>query len=653
MLSNWGGTTKIFRPLSGIFYLIYINNMKRIYTDQTVKKVGEKVLLKGWVDTIRDHGKVVFVMLKDMKGVMQCVGVDIFKDISEGYVIEVEGLVKERPENMVNKSIETGKVELEVSKFSVLAKSKELPIPTNTSGLEISEEMRMKYRYLDLRRDRMRKIMRLRSDYISALRDQLKLLDFVEVETPMLTKATKEGARDFIVPSRFNPGKFYALPQSPQQYKQLLMTAGVEKYFQFARCIRDEDLRADRGYEHTQIDLEMSFVDQKEVMETIEEIVSKAIKAVGGKIKQEPFPVVSYKDAMKKYKSDKFDLRSEEDKKNGVLAFAWVIDFPFFKKVDSEDEAEKRDGKSGWVFTHNPFSNPIPKHIGMHMKGEKIGDILTTQYDLVCNGLEVGGGSIRANDPEVLKQTFKIMGYSENEIEESVGHMLSAFELGTPPHGGIGMGLDRQVMILAGEESMKEVLAFPMSSTGKTSVMDAPSALRDEDLENLHISLTDKGDSVIEKICKMLDGGKVDYKFMEHEEVRTSEQAAKVRGTKLSDGAKAMMIKSLEYENKYAMVVIPADKQLDLKKTSMILREEYDVAPKDEIEKVTGIKMGGVPPFGRVLGFEVYFDKAMYKKETSAFNCGRKDRSIVMKTSDLIKYAVPNKNYQDFDFTTD
>ncbi|KKQ08529.1 MAG: Aspartyl-tRNA synthetase, partial [Candidatus Pacebacteria bacterium GW2011_GWF1_36_5] len=287
--------------------------------------------------------------------------------------------------------------------------------------------------------------------------------------------------------SRFNPGKFYALPQSPQQYKQLLMTAGVENYYQFARCIRDEDLRADRGFEFTQLDLEMSFVTQQEVMDNVEEIVKNAVKKVGAKLKDEVFPVIPYKEAIEKYGADKFDLRSEEEKKENVLAFAWVVSFPFFKKVDKKDIAEVRDGKSGWTFTHNPFSSPIPESMEDHKNAENIENIITAQYDLVCNGYEAGGGSIRAHDPEVLKKTFEIMGYSDQEIEASVGHMLEAFKLGTPPHGGIALGLDRLVMLLAGENSLKETIAFPMSSSGKTSIMDAPSEVSDEQLKELGI----------------------------------------------------------------------------------------------------------------------------------------------------------------------
>lgn len=464
--------------------------LTRTMIGKTPEHVGETVKLQGWVDTKRDHGKLTFIDLRDRSGKVQIVGYQKMGELTTESVIEITGLVKARPEKMVNKDILTGTVEIDVQEYTVLNKAKELPIPIDGDGLDISEEARLKYRYLDLRRERMRKNIKLRSDYTKAIREALYKREFTEVETPMLTKSTKEGSRDFIVPARLQPGKFYALPQSPQQYKQLLMTAGVERYFQLARCIRDEDLRADRGFEHTQVDLEMSFVDQKTVMETIESLMIEAIEAVGGKIKQKPFPVYTYQEAMDQFGADKFDLRTEEDKAHGVLAFAWVIKFPFFKKVDTSDAAEVLDGKSGWTFTHNPFSAPLPEFLDQHLKGENIGEILTSQYDLVCNGYEAGGGSVRAHQPEVLRATFKIMGYSDEETEASIGHMLRAFELGTPPHGGIALGIDRHVMILAGETSLKEAVAFPMSSSGKTAVMDAPSEVTPEQLKELGIVAT-------------------------------------------------------------------------------------------------------------------------------------------------------------------
>ncbi|KKR50900.1 MAG: Aspartyl-tRNA synthetase [Candidatus Levybacteria bacterium GW2011_GWC1_40_19] len=452
--------------------------MQRTLIKDTASKAGEDVMLKGWVEVRRDHGKLVFLDIRDRSGIVQAVVIpqtspaayEVAQAIRPEFVVEIAGKVNKRPEKNINKDIPTGTVEIEVKSLNILSRSETPPFDLTTDGLEIGEEVRLRYRYLDLRRKRMQENLRLRSDYMQALRQALIKKDFVEIETPLLTKTTMEGARDFIVPSRFQPGKFYALPQSPQQYKQLLMVAGFERYFQFPHCLRDEDLRADRGFEHTQLDLEMSFVTREEVMQAVEEVVKEGVKAVGGKLKDETFPVVSYRAAMDKYGADKFDLRTEAEKKNGVLAFAWVTDFPFFRPVNKEEISDKFDSKSEWTFTHNPF-------------------ILTTQYDLVCNGLEAGGGSIRAHTPELLKATYKIMGYSDSQIEESVGHMLEAFSFGAPPHGGIALGIDRHIALLKGELSIKETMAFPMTSSGRTSVMDAPASVPENILKELGIKV--------------------------------------------------------------------------------------------------------------------------------------------------------------------
>jgi len=297
-----------------------MNMTQRTLIIETLNKAGKSVILKGWVDTKRDHGKITFIDLRDRTGKIQCVGIGQMSELTIESVVEIEGLVKERPANLVNPHQLTGSIEIEVKNYQILNKAVELPITLDTDGREIGEEPRLKHRYLDLRRERMQRIMRLRSQFLREIREALYKSDFVEIETPMLTKSTKEGARDFLVPSRFQPGKFYALPQSPQQYKQLLMTAGFERYFQVARCIRDEDLRADRGFEFTQLDLEMSFVDRQAVMNEIEMVVKQAVKTVGGKLQQEQFPVVTYQEAMDKYGEDRFDLRTEEEKENGIAS---------------------------------------------------------------------------------------------------------------------------------------------------------------------------------------------------------------------------------------------------------------------------------------------------------------------------------------------
>lgn len=433
--------------------------------------------------------KLVFVDLRDGSGVAQLVfykpSLDeatnqLVDELRPEFVIEVEGVVNARNEKQVNPDMRTGTIEIGVTTLTIRNRAQTPPFEIDQDTSNVSEALRLKYRYLDLRTDRLQRNIRLRNAYVQACRQFLLGQRFVEIETPYLTQATPEGSRDFVVPSRLQPGEFFALPQSPQQYKQLLMTAGFERYFQLARCFRDEDPRADRGFEHTQIDVEMSFVEREDVMQTVEAMIIHAMETLGFTIKQKPFPRFTYQEAMEKYGADKFDLRTEEDKQNGVLAYAWVVDFPFF-------EHDEKTGK--WTFTHNPFSHPKPEFLQDHLAGRNIEHILTTQYDLVCNGYEVGGGSIRAHDPAILEATYKIMGYTEEEIQHSVGHMLEAFRFGAPPHGGIGMGVERTIMIMAQEIYLREVQAFPMTSSGNTSVMNAPSELDAQTLQDLHIQV--------------------------------------------------------------------------------------------------------------------------------------------------------------------
>lgn len=460
--------------------------MNRNLIIETKDLIDQKVNLYGWAATRRDHGKLIFIDLRDRSGIVQVVFTPANKEVYETasqlrseWVVCIEGKVSVRPEKMINPDIETGKVEIEPTKIEVLNESLPLPFPIDTPGDEIDEEVRLKYRYLDLKRERLQKNIRIRSEFIDKVRQFLFKKGFMEIETPMLSAPTPEGSRDFVVPSRLNPGKFFALPQSPQQYKQLLMIAGFERYFQIARCVRDEDLRADRGFEHTQIDVEVSFLNQEEFMALDEEMITTVVESMGYEVKQKPFPVFTHKEAVNKFGADKFDLRTEEDKKNGILAFTWVKDFPFFEK--------DKNGK--WTFTHNPFSHAKSEHVQWLLNGENIEQILTTQYDLVCNGFEVGGGSIRAHKPEMLKAVFKIMGYKENETEEQFGHMLEALKHGAPPHGGIAHGVERMIMTLAGENYLREVQAFPQTSSGRTSVMNAPSEIKPAQLKELHLKI--------------------------------------------------------------------------------------------------------------------------------------------------------------------
>ncbi len=462
--------------------------MKRLLTSETIDKVEKTVTVAGWIHARRDMGKVMFFDLRDRSGLLQIVavpaelgedGTKIAESIRPEWVVQIEGVVQARGKKQVNDKIVTGTVEILAKKITVLNEAKTPPFELDKDTAGINEEVRLKYRYLDLRTERMQHHLKLRSAFVQACRKHLFDQDFTEIETPSLTQATPEGSRDFVVPSRLQPGKFFALPQSPQQYKQLLMTGGFERYFQIARAFRDEDPRADRSFEHTQIDLEMAFVEREDVMQAVEAMMIESVESLGFTIKEKPFPRISYKDAMKKHGDDKFDLRTDEEKEAGVLAYAWVIDFPFFEKTD----------EGSWTFTHNPFSNPLPEFMEDHLAGKNIEKILTSQYDLVCNGYESGGGSIRAHDPEVLRATYKTMGYSEEETEASVGHMIEAFGYGAPPHGGIALGVERNLMNLTGEKYICEVQAFPMTGSGNTAVMDAPSELPKKALKEAHLKL--------------------------------------------------------------------------------------------------------------------------------------------------------------------
>lgn len=437
-------------------------------------KVGQKVTLYGWINTVRDHGKVTFYDLRDVSGIVQTVTRSSF-NVSCEDVVMVSGMVKARPENLTNPNLATGKIEIECQKLEVVSHAQTLPFPIDTDGRDIEEALRLKYRYLDLRRERLFKNLKLRHEMIAYMRQFLARRHFLEIETPILTKATPEGARDFLVPSRLQPGKFYALPQSPQQYKQMLMVAGFERYFQIARCFRDEDPRADRAYgEFTQLDIEMSFISQNDILELTEalfaEITEKVFKK---KVYKFPFPRISHAEAISKYGADKFDMREKKDP--DVLAFAFVVDFPLFEKTAQAPIAP----------SHHPFTAPKDEDIAL-LDTDPM-RVRSWQHDLVCNGLEVGGGSLRITDPAIQKKIFTVLGYSEAEIEEKFGHLLNAFSYGVPPHGGIAPGVERVLMTALGEENVREVMAFPMTSSGQTAVMSAPSEVDEPALKELGI----------------------------------------------------------------------------------------------------------------------------------------------------------------------
>ncbi|MCL1906905.1 MAG: aspartate--tRNA ligase [Propionibacteriaceae bacterium] len=560
--------------------------------------IGETVHLAGWVNTRRDHGGVVFIDLRDCSGLAQCVireelvdGLQAHKLRSE-YCLGVTGQVEARSADTVNPSMPTGEIEVVVSDIEILSVSAPLPFPID-ERVNVGEDTRFTYRYLDLRRPSQSQALRLRSQVNQAAREVLGRHDFVEIETPTLTRSTPEGARDFLVPARLSPGSWYALPQSPQLFKQLLMVGGMEKYYQICRCYRDEDFRADRQPEFTQLDIEMSFVDQEDVISLAEEITTKVWSLIGTELTT-PFPRLSYAEAMDRYGSDKPDLRfdleivevtdvfastefrvfqapyvgavvmaggaslprrqfdawqewaktrgakglayitiaddgemggpvaknlSEEElgqlgprtgaqpgdaiffaagprsssqallgaarseiaARLGLIdpekwAFVWVVDAPLFKPTtEAKAEGDVAVGGGAWTATHHAFTSPKPECLDTFDTDP--GSALAYAYDLVCNGNEIGGGSIRIHRRDIQERVFAVMGLSDEEVNEKFGFLLNAFQYGAPPHGGIAFGWDRIVGLLAGTESIREVIAFPKIGSGYDPLTGAPTPI--------------------------------------------------------------------------------------------------------------------------------------------------------------------------------
>ena len=443
---------------------------------------AKQVTLCGWVARRRDHGKLIFIDIRDRTGFTQIVFIPkesgeaykLAQDLRNEFVIKLSGIVNKRPAGTINEKLATGEIEILAKELEILNPSLNPPFEIEEEA-EITEDIRLKYRYLDLRRRKVFNNLLLRSNLYKVIRTYLGQDNFIECETPILTKSTPEGARDYLVPSRVNNGQFYALPQSPQLFKQILMVAGVERYYQIAKCFRDEDLRADRQPEFTQLDIEMSFINEEDIFGLTEGLMKLILKELKNIDIQIPFPRISYKDAMEKYKSDKPDLRREL--KND-FAFCWVVDFPLFKY----NEEEKR-----WDSEHHPFTAPAEENLGDLEKDP--GKVKSRSYDLVLNGIELGSGSVRIHRRELQQKIFNIIGINEEEASKRFGFLLEAFQFGAPPHGGVAFGLDRLLTILSGENSIREVITFPKTSAAFCPLTGAPSDVEDKQLTELGITI--------------------------------------------------------------------------------------------------------------------------------------------------------------------
>jgi aspartyl-tRNA synthetase len=444
---------------------------------------GKEVTLCGWVATRRDHGKLIFIDIRDRYGITQVVFIPKesgeahkkAQDLRAEFVIRITGKVNKRPAGMINAKLPTGEVELLVTDLEILNPSLTPPFEI-TDEQEVTEEMRLKYRYLDLRRGKVFNNFVLRHKLYQAIRGFLNPRGFIECETPILTKSTPEGARDYLVPSRLNPGEFYALPQSPQLFKQILMVSGIEKYYQIAKCFRDEDLRADRQPEFTQLDLEMSFIDEEDIYSVFESLMALIFKELKGVDLKVPFTRMSHAQAMAKYQSDKPDLRKETGEE---FAFLWVTEFPLLKY----NAEEKR-----WESEHHPFTNVHPDDVSK-LDGQDLSNIRSRAYDLVLNGTEIGSGSIRIHDQKLQQKIFSVIGISEEEQKKRFGFLLEAFQYGAPPHGGFAFGIDRLLSTIAGEASIREVIGFPKTQKAFCPLTSAPSEVDKKQLDELGIAI--------------------------------------------------------------------------------------------------------------------------------------------------------------------
>ncbi|HEY4510637.1 MAG TPA: aspartate--tRNA ligase [Candidatus Paceibacterota bacterium] len=466
---------------------------ERIFVGNARDHMGEEISLAGWVDVCRDHGKLIFIDLRDMSGKVQVVfdskNDEAYKtgsNLRPEWVVSLRGVVKERPANMINKDSALGYLEIEAREVKVISVAETLPFEVDKDTKGVNEETRLTYRYLDLRSERMKRNLKMRAEVIQYLRNYLHENNFLEIQTPILTKSTPEGARDYLVPSRKYHGKFFALPQSPQQYKQLLMVAGFERYFQIAPCFRDEDARADRSPgEFYQLDVEMSFVTQEDILDLVETMFTKMVQELfpEKRVTFTPWPRLKYSEVMEKYNSDKPDLRKDINSPD-ELAFAWIIDFPLFTPQTKEDFFHGAGDK--YAPSHHMFTSP--KEEDIHLLDTDPLKVKSYQHDLVLNGYEIGGGSIRIHDPKLQESIFNLIGFTD-EQKKSFSHLLKAFTYGVPPHGGVAPGIDRLVALLVGERNIREVIAFPLTGEARDPLMDAPSEVSKKQLDELGIKI--------------------------------------------------------------------------------------------------------------------------------------------------------------------
>ncbi len=454
--------------------------MMRTHTCGELNKnhIDQTATLCGWVHRRRDHGKLIFIDIRDRYGLTQVVFIPkmcpeaykVAQELGNEFVIKVTGKVGQRPKGTENSNLPTGEVEIAATELEIINRAK-VPVFEISDDVEVSEELRLTYRYLDIRRQKLLQALITRHKLCSVIRRFLDAQGFLEIETPILTKSTPEGARDFLVPSRLNTGEFFALPQSPQLFKQILMVSGVDKYFQIVKCFRDEDLRADRQPEFTQLDMEMSFVNKEDVFTLTEQLFKEIFKQIKGIDIEIPFPRLAHREAMEKYKSDKPDLR-----KNGeAFSFAWIVDFPLLKY----NEEEKR-----WESEHHPFTAVNEEDL-KYMETKEFDKIRAHSYDLVINGHEVGSGSVRIHQREIQQKIFNLIGFKDEEAERRFGFLLKAFEFGAPPHAGVAYGIDRLMTILCGLDSIRDVIAFPKTQKASCPLTSAPSSVDKKQLEEL------------------------------------------------------------------------------------------------------------------------------------------------------------------------